>query len=463
MYISDDFLLKNECAERLYHDYVCALPIIDYHNHLSPVDLGENRNFADFAELWVLHDPYKHRAMRIAGVPERLITGEASSRDKFNAWAATLPKTAGGPLYHWSALELKRFFNIDKSLDPESADAVWNEVNEKLTSPEYSACSLVDSCNVELLCTSDRLLDSLDQHKKISDSNWNTAVRPSLRGDDIIALDSPGYFQWLQQLGNAGGNPIVSYGDFCAVLNAQLDRFDLLGCKLADHALDDLDYIAVTQDECAGLFEKQLAEKALSSEEALKLKSGMLFWLASNYEDRGWTMQIHTGAQRFTSSRLRRLAGSSGGYASPGSCCDVSKLCAMLDDFEKNDSLPRTVLYTLNPADSAVFATLTGSYAEDGVRGKIQFGPAWWYNDHIMGMRQHLETLANYGMLSAFIGMTTDSRSLLSLSRHEYFRRLLCCTIAEWVNASILPDDFRLLEELLKGVCYTNAKEYLAI
>ena len=463
MNIYENFLLKNDTAVSLYHDCAAALPIIDYHNHLSPVELAEDRQFSDLTELWVAHDPYKHRAMRIAGVPERLITGDSSPREKFDAWAATLPKTAGGPLYHWSALELKRFFNVSTPLMTESADRVWNEVNEKLASPEYSARPILGACNVQKLCTSDMLLDDLENHKKLQGSEIKGKVLPSLRGDDILAVDSPVYPGWLKSLSAASDVDINSYGNFCFALTVQLDKFGSLGCRLADHALDAVDYIDTTEVECAILFEKRLNNASLSDDENVKLKSGILHWLASNYRTRGWIMQLHINAQRFTSSRLRELAGTAGGYASPGSCCDIAKLCAMLDSFERADSLPRTILFTLNPEDSAVFATLTGSYAEDGVAGKIQLGPAWWYNDHIMGMRNHLETLANYGVLSTLIGMTTDSRSLLSLSRHEYFRRILCQRIGEWVSADIMPDDPQLLEDLVKAICYTNAKNYLGV
>ncbi len=459
--INKDFLLKNKIAKRLYHDCAATLPIIDYHNHLSPSDIAEDRCFANLTELWVAHDPYKHRAMRIAGVPEAVITGDCAPRAKFDAWAASVEKTAGGPLYHWSALELQRFFGIDKPLTSETADFIWSEVNEKLASPEYFAQSFLKKCNVETLCTSDLILDDLRNHRELQRSSMKAAVLPSLRGDDILAVDSPGYLQWLKRLGELSRQSVNSYEDFCAALSVQLVNMDLCGCKLADHALDPLKYLKNSPQETAALFAKRLKSEALTDSEFVKLKSGMLLWLASNYKGRGWTMQLHIGAQRFTSSRLRKLAGASGGYAAAGSCCDIAMLCELLDHLESQDALPNTILYTLNPEDSAAFAILTGSYAEDGVSGKIQFGPAWWYNDHIMGMRNQLETLANYGLLSTFIGMTTDSRSLLSLSRHEYFRRILCQTIGEWVDADIMPDDPALLERVVKGICYTNAKEYL--
>jgi glucuronate isomerase len=289
------------------------------------------------------------------------------------------------------------------------------------------------------------------------------SVRPSLRGDDILAVDSPGYVDWVQGLGSTAGVEIVLAGDLFAALVKRLGAFGQLGCRLADHALDRVEYLVVGEDETAALFEKRLCCMQLNESEILRFRSGILRWLASQYRVRGWTMQLHIGAQRYTSSRLRALAGAAGGYATAGSACDVAKLCTMLDDFEKHNALPRTILYTLNPADNAAFATLTGSYAQDNVPGKVQFGPAWWYNDHIMGVRNHLEALTNYGLLATFIGMTTDSRSLLSLSRHEYFRRTLCQILGEWLAADIMPDDPPLLEELVKGVCYANAKRYLDV
>lgn len=395
-FIHDDFLLKNAAARRLYHEHAEHLPIIDYHNHLEPLALAENRTFANLTQLWVASDPYKHRAMRIAGVPERLISGDATDREKFDAWAATVPLTIGNPLFHWTAMELQRYIGVAEILSPETAGCIWEQGNEKLRTKAFTARQLISRANVEVLCTSDRLADDLAAHVKLAKSDFKTRVLPSPR--DAEAPDA-----------------------------ARLDAFARLGCRLADHAVNDF-------------------------------ASDVLRSCASEYARRGWVLQLHFGAQRETSTRLRQLAGSAGGYASIGKACDITALCRFLDGLECEGCLPRTILYPLNPADYAAIATLTGSFAADGVRGKIQFGPAWWYNDHAFGIRRQLDVLASYGLLATFIGMTTDSRSLLSMVRHEYFRRVLCDWLGEKVETGELPTD---LGALIRAVCYDNAKRWI--
>jgi len=451
-----DLLLGTPLARRLYREVAEGLPIVDYHNHLSAADLAMDRAFPDVTELWVAHDPYKHRAMRIAGVPEALVSGAAvSPRERFEGWAATVPKTLGNPLYHWTALELERVFGISEPLTPASAGRIWEAVNAQLGEPEFTARGLLRRFNVVCACTSDGLLDDLSAHRALAASGFSARVLPSLRGDDAVALDPA----WLARLGATAGEEIRSFDAYRDAVCRRLDAFNVLGCRLADHALDALAYQSCPEAEAEALFRRRLAGAALSAEELVRLRSAVLRFLGSEYGRRGWIMQLHLGAQRQTSSRLRRLAGPAGGYAGVGRACDVASLCAFLDELEDRGRLPRTVLYTLNPADNSVLATLTGSYAEDGVAGKIQFGPAWWYNDHAFGIRQHLEALANYGLLQTFIGMTTDSRSLLSLVRHEYFRRLLCGLLGEWAERGLLPDSFDVLAPLVQAVAYGNARE----
>ncbi|MFA7005903.1 MAG: glucuronate isomerase, partial [Verrucomicrobiia bacterium] len=391
-FIHDDFLLKTRTARRLYHEFAEGLPIIDYHSHLDPRDLADDRVFQNITQLWLASDPYKHRAMRIAGVPERLITGDASDREKFDAWAATVPQALGNPLFHWTALELKRYFGVGEMLSPESAGRVWELCNAKLRSPEFAARQLIARAKVECLCTSDRLGDDLQAHARLAKSGFKTRVLPSLRVDELPA------------------------GDRASVVE-RLDIFDRMGCRVADHALVEFD-------------------------------SEMLRFLGCEYGRRGWIMQLHIGAQRQTSTRLRKLAGLAGGYATIGNSCHIPSLCHFLDDLEKEGCLPRTIIYPLNPTDNAALATLTGSFAEDGVPGKIQLGPAWWYNDHALGICNQLDALANHGLLSTFIGMTTDSRSLLSMTRHEYFRRVLCDWLADQMEAGVLPADENIMGQL---------------
>jgi len=377
----NDFLLRTKTARRLYHEHAESLPIIDYHNHLDARDLVEDRLFENITQLWIAPDPYKHRAMRLAGVPERFITGNATDREKFDAWAATVPQTIGNPLYHWTALELKRYFDITEPLSPDNADRVWDACRER----GYTARQLI--ANVECLCISERLTGDLDAYTRLK--GFPTRILPSVR--DAETLDT-----------------------------ARLDEFQQLGCRLADHGTDDFS----------------------------SLRS-----LACEYARRGWIMQLHFGAQRETSTRLRKLAGPAGGYATIGNRCDIPGLCRFLDDLEQDGCLPRMILYPLNPSDYAAIATLTGSFP-----GKLQFGPAWWYNDHALGIRHHLDTLANYGLLATFIGMTTDSRCLLSMVRHEYFRRVLCDWLGEKVEAGELPPN---LGGLVRALCYENARQWI--
>jgi glucuronate isomerase len=454
--LGKDFLLRTPLAWQLYHECAASQPIIDYHNHLSAAKLATDRMFETLTELWVAHDPYKHRVMRIAGVPEALITGNATTpREKFDAWAATVPKTLGNPLAHWTALELDRVFGIREPLSPKSADRIWNEANEKLQLPEFSARKLLSRFNVSCICTSDGLLEDLGTHRKLAGSDYPVRVFPSLRGDDILSMEGT----WLERLGDVTGITIHSFEAFCEAVRQRLDAFDALGCRLADHALDTFEYVPTKETTAANLFARRMLSKTFSESDALKLRSVILGFLGREYGRRGWIMQLHLGAQRRTSSRLRRLVGPAGGYAASGNVCNVNSLCRFLDDLEFGGYLPRTLLYTLNPAENAVLATLTGSYAQDGMAGKVQFGPAWWYNDHALGIRHHLETLANYGLLSTFIGMTTDSRSFLSMVRHEYFRRVLCDTLGEWAERGIVPNEFSALEPLVRAVTHGNAQE----
>lgn len=427
-FIQDDFLLRSEVARRLYHGVAEGLPIIDFHNHLDAGDLADDRAYENLARLWVLNDPYKHRAMRIAGVPERLITGDAIDREKYDAWAATVPETLGNPLFHWTALELKRYFGIEELLSPESAGRIWDKCNGMLRGAGYSARGLIGRANVACLCTSDRPGDDLAAHARLAGSPITRGPLPGAPADVRGAGNSDrsvGVTRVLPSLRVDG----VDGDDACAVVGF-LDHFERMGCRLADHAVVGFD-------------------------------AGALRVLGREYGRRGWILQLHIGAQRETSARLRRLAGPAGGYATIGDRCDIAGLCRFLDDLEGEGLLPRTILYPLNPADYAALATLTGSFAEDGVRGKIQLGPAWWYNDHALGIRQHLDALSQYGLLSAFIGMTTDSRSPLSMVRHEYFRRVLCDWLGERVERGEIPEDEGMLHGLVRAVGYGNAREWI--
>jgi glucuronate isomerase len=453
----DDFLLSNETARRLFHGHAAPLPVIDYHSHVSARDLAQDRRFVNLTELWIAPDQYKHRALRALGVSERLITGEAPAWEKFQAWAAAVPQTLGHPLYHWTALELKNYFGIRERLSPMTAARIWKEANAALTAPGCSARGLLRQANVERVCTSDRLLDDLGDHAALARSE-GPRVLPSLRVDDALAVDAPEFLPWLQQLETATGAAVTTFEAFTRALERRLEAFAALGCVVSDHGIDVLDYRTTTETQAATLFARRARGEELTPDEASSLRSAVLFALAGSYARRGWVMLLHLGAQRQTSSRLRRIAGPAGGYATIGRQTDIARLCRLLDDLESADALPRTVLFTLNPADNEAFATLTGSFTEEGVAGKVQFGPAWWFNDHELGIRWHLETLAHHGLLSTFIGMTTDSRSLLSMSRHEYFRRVFCDFLGQQVARGAFPDDEALLAEYVRRICHENAR-----
>ncbi len=460
----DDTLLTSPLALRLFHEVARDLPIIDFHNHLDVAGLAQDRTLPNLAQLWVAADPYKHRAMRIAGVPESEITGDGSDREKYDRWAATLPLALGNPLQAWARLELKRYFDLDLVLSPATAGQVWTEANARLAQPTHTSRGLLARGGVAVACTSDSLLDDLSAHASLARSDYEVRVLPSLRADDLTAIDSANYPAWLARLANLTDVAIRDYASFCAAVAVRLDAFDALGCRLADHALDDFRYASpVSPSDTATLFARRLAGEALDAGALLRLRSGLLVYLGGEYARRGWVLQLHLNAHRHTSTRLRKLAGPAGGYAALGNPTDIPALCALLDGLEQGPGLPRTVLYPLNPTDYAALATLTGSYAADGVPGLVQLGPAWWFNDHDIGIRQHLDVLSRYGLLATFIGMTTDSRSLLSMVRHEYFRRVLCAWLGEQASAGHVSADFETLAPVVRAVCHDNAARFLRL
>ena len=451
---NEEILLTTALGRKLYHEVAAALPVIDFHNHLAVADLAADRRFDDLCTLWVAPDHYKHRAMRICGIPERLISGDAAPDEKFRAWAATLPKLAGNPLYHWTQFELKRVFGIDAALSPATADAIRSRANELLATPEFSARKLLKRFNVVYSAPCAAPTDALDGFKSIP------GTVPSFRGDELVfpTVES------VRKLAAITGEKIDDYAGFrCAVMK-RLDDFHAVGCRIADHALDDgFHYIPVDESAAAALF-RRLLGGTLADAERPALASAILKMLMAEYAKRSWLLQLHIGAHRRTSTRLRRTLGMAGGFAGIGHTCDIDSLVTLLDDAECGTcGLPRTILYTLNPADHAAFAVLAGAFAGDGVPGKVQLGPAWWYCDHLEGMRDHFEKAAAYGVLSQFIGMTTDSRSLLSFVRHEYFRRAFCGWLGEKAERGEMPDDFETLRGLVRAVCFENAKTYIGV
>lgn len=450
--MKENFLLNTTLAQWLFHECARDLPVIDYHNHLAIDDLAVDRNYGNIAELWLLSDPYKHRAMRICGIEEKYITGEAEAIDKFKAWMSVLPRLIGNPLYDWSIMEMQKVFGID--LEPGITDAqwIWEQTNSRLAQADYSARKLLSRFHVEYAAPCAQITDDISAFSQFDN------IAPSMRGDNIVDVKE----ETVSQLEQLTGQAINTLEDYIDAVSRRLEIFDQAGCRFSDHALDE-GFTYFTDDGKNEIRFQELRQgNILNEEDAARLSSKILYSLSCEYARRGWTMQLHIGAQRYTSSRLRTLAGPAGGFAGIGSCCNVKSLTRMLDDFEKSRyGLPRTILFTLNPADNAVMSVLSGSYSQDNIAGKVQQGPAWWWCDHLYGMREVFENISAFGVLSTFIGMTTDSRSILSFVRHEYFRRALCGWIGEKSARGDITAPDNMLKQLVEDVCYHNAKKII--
>ena len=445
-----DFLLKSDLAKKLYTEVAAKLPIIDYHNHLSVADIASDRKFENITQLWISVDPYKHRAMRILGVPEKYITGDATDFEKFEKWYGCLPRLAGNPLFDWTMMEFDTVFGMEIYPFQKSAKEVWDEVNEKVG--ELSATKILEKFNIEYSAPCASLVDELSNFDK------SKGICPSLRGDDIVGVNKT----FVEKLEQVTGTAIQSFADFEQAIEKRLGAFVEAGCKYSDHALDDgFDYIN-DDGRNEERFTEVLNGSELSEQDKLHLSSEILKKLAGLYAKNGFTMQLHIGAKRSTSTRLRQIAGPAGGYAAIGHSVNVKALTDLLDDIEKQEyGLPKTLLFTLNPADNAVMSILSGSYSKDGVEAIVSQGPAWWWCDHYQGMVTMLEHLSVFGVASTFVGMTTDSRSLMSFVRHDYFRRILCNWIEEKVEKGVLPRNVEILSEMIRNMCYYNAKKAL--
>jgi glucuronate isomerase len=458
-----DFLLHNEYGKKLYHQVAAILPIIDPHNHIDPSALAANKQFENIYQLWVQHDPYKHRAMRIYGIAEDLITGNRSEYEKFMAWATCFPATVGNPLFQWCCMELKELFGITAMLNPLTAKQIWEEANNKLSQGALGALDIIKKLGVEMLCTSDDLTDSLEHHITLGKQQKEVTCLPSLRSDSIVAFNQSSFFTWVEKLQNVSGISISNLETYKTAIINRLNFFDEAGCLLSDHSFDSgYSYTSCNNADAESLFELVLKKETLNEKQFIILQSHLLHFLGKEYAIRNWKMQLHIGAYRYTSTVLRNKLGPAGGYACIGNTADVQSLTLFLDELDKDNALPKTILYTLNPADNAVFASITGSYSQDNVQGKIQYGPAWWYNDHYEGITQQLLALSSYGLLATSFGMTTDSRSLVSFIRHDYYRRILCNLIGSWVEEGKLPDDWDLVSTMVKNISYYNIKNWIA-
>ncbi len=461
-FISEDFLLRSETARILYHDYAKEMPIIDYHCHLPPDQIAEDKQFENLTHIWLYGDHYKWRAMRANGINERYCTGEASDWEKFEQWAATVPYTMRNPLYHWTHLELLRYFDIDILLNKHTAREIYEECSAKLRQPDYSVKSLLTRMNVKVICTTDDPTDSLNYHSAISESGFDIRVLPTFRPDKaMLLIESPEDFkQYLSKLAQAAGTgEITSYDALLAALQNRHDFFASMGGRLSDHGLE---HIYAEFDEAAAreAFATALRGEKPSANQALAFKSVLLYEMAKMDHAKGWTQQFHLGALRNNNERMLRELGPDTGWDSIGDYSQAQALSKFLNKLDSTDQLAKTILYNLNPADNEVLATMTGNYNDGTVAGKMQFGSGWWFLDQKDGMERQMNALSNMGLLSRFVGMLTDSRSFLSYPRHEYFRRILCNLIGQDVENGELPNDIQWLGKMVQGISYNNANKY---
>ena len=463
-FIHDDFLLQSKTARRLYHEYAKAEPILDYHCHLSPKDIAENRRFANLFEIWLEGDHYKWRAMRSNGVPERFCTGDASPYDKFLAWAKTVPHTLRNPLYHWSHLELARYFDITDLLDERTAQSVWERANERLATPELSAHGILKKFSVRTVGTTDDPADSLAHHEAIARSGLATKVIPTFRPDKALNVQQPAAFNaWLQRLEAASNTTIARLPDLLTALQNRHAAFHALGARCSDHGLEHAFAEPCTESEAAAIFDEALAGAAATPEEQRQFATFIMLFVGRLNAEKGWTTQLHLGAIRNNNTRLMKALGPDTGFDSIGDFPQVQALARFLDRLDQENALPRTILYNLNPADDYAFATMLGNFQDGSIPGKIQFGSGWWFLDQKEGMEWQLNALSNLGLLSRFIGMLTDSRSFMSYPRHEYFRRVLCNLLGRDLEAGELPDDLPLVGGMVKNICFANARDYLRL
>ena len=450
-FINDDFMLHNETAKHLFFDYAKYMPIIDYHCHLSPRQIAENYQFKNAFDVFLGGDHYKWRQMRSNGVDEQYITGKADDWEKFVKWAETMPYLIGNPLYHWTHLELSRYFGIEKTLSPATAKEIWDTCNSLLSQDDFRAKALIKKSNVEVICTTDDPMDDLAWHKQIKHDSFSTKVLPTFRPDKLVEIEKDGFLDYLQQTG------ADSFDALLKAISQRIQYFHENGCRLADHGVS---WVPFAEGDPAAVLEKKQNGGRLTAEEANVYRTAVILHCGREYARLGWTMQIHMGAIRNNNTRMFQAIGPDTGFDSIGDYAVAQNLSRLLDTLETEDLLPRTILYSLNPKDNYVLATMLGNFQGGGIPGKIQLGSGWWFNDQRDGMEEQMKALANLGLLSRFVGMLTDSRSFVSYPRHEYFRRILCNLVGTWVENGEYPRDEVMLEKIIRGIAYQNAKEY---
>jgi glucuronate isomerase len=459
-FINDNFLLENKYAEELYHEYAKNQPIIDYHNHLPPEQIAEDTVFNNLTKVWINGDHYKWRAMRTLGINEDFITGKASDKDKFMNWARTVPYTMRNPLYHWTHLELARYFDIYELLNEKSAEAIYQETSEKLSTASYSCRNLLLKANAELVCTTEDPTDTLIHHKEIAKSDFEVKVSTAFRPDKAILIGNDGYNSYINKLEKASNITIRSFDDLCDALKNRIQYFNDNGCRLCDHGLENISFESFTQNEVNGIFQKKRNDEQISKAEELKFQSAILLFLSETYHDLGWVQQFHLGALRNNNARMNQVLGPDTGWDSIGDYSQAQKLSHFLDALDSKNKLTKTIIYNLNPADNEVMAAMIGNFNDGSVKGKVQYGSAWWFLDQKDGMTKQLNALSNMSLISCFIGMLTDSRSFLSFPRHEYFRRVLCNLLGKEIKSGELPNEMEWIGKMVSDISYFNAKAY---
>nr|WP_297933391.1 glucuronate isomerase [uncultured Lachnoclostridium sp.] len=464
-FMSEDFLLSNETAKILFHDYGSKMPIIDFHNHLSAKEIYENKCYNNIAEVWLGGDHYKWRAMRTFGISEELITGDGDPYEKFLAWADTIQNAFGNPLYHWTHLELQRYFGIETPLKCSTAKEIWDECNAKLQTEEFSIRNLLKMQRVEVLCTTDDPIDNLEYHKILKQEDFEVQVLPTFRPDKATAIEKPGFSQYIRILGDVVGKKLEKISDILDALKERLEYFIEAGCCVTDHSIENQFFVETSVEEVDNILKKSLAGGHLTEEECAKYHGYVLTELGREYAKHKLVMQIHIGALRNNSTRMFEETGADAGVDCATDMNYAVQLSKLLDAMDKTNELPKVILYNLNEKDFQMLVAMIGNFQgnEEGIRGKLQLGSAWWFLDNKMGIERQLQTLASAGLISTFVGMLTDSRSFLSFPRHEYFRRILCNLVGTHVENGEYPNDEEYLGSMIQNICYYNAKEYFRL
>ena len=461
-FMDKDFLLETETAQKLYHDFAETTPILDYHCHINPREIAEDRQFDNITQVWLGGDHYKWRFMRSCGVEEKYITGDASDYEKFCKWAECIGKAIGNPLFHWSHLELRKYFNYDGVLSKKTADEVWNLCNAKLKDPSMSVRNLIKQSNVTLICTTDDPIDSLEWHRLVAaDDSFDVQVLPAWRPDKAMNIEKVDYLTYLDKLAAAAGvDKISTFAELKSALTNRMEFFAANGCSVSDHGLEYVMYSPATDEEVEAILAKRIAGTALTTEDIRKFKTAFMVFMGRECNRLNWVMQLHYGCKRDNNTMMFEKMGPDTGFDCINNYAPSSEMADFLNALNKTNELPRTILYSLNPNDNQSIGTILGCFQDSTAVAKIQQGSAWWFNDHKTGMEEQMISLANLGNLSGFVGMLTDSRSFLSYTRHEYFRRILCNLIGNWVENGEFPADMEILEEIVKGISYNNAVKY---